>query len=234
MLRKMRSSPKSKTDLNLRDLEELRGLLNFQTMQEIVDHFLNSPYKSNALPKEANISESIIFSLCEFDCLTFVETCLAIYLSNEADEFISKLKEIRYKEKVSFKDRNHYFSDWLNNNDKKRFIKLHKDGCTLLHKALNILKEFPSKNSIIYAHKISSEFFSKLKSESYIIAFVSDKIGLDFFHVGILIKEDQIAEGLSTLYHASRSKALVVKEDIYSFIKKNNVKYVCIAKISPV
>jgi Protein of unknown function (DUF1460) len=85
----------------------------------IAKSFLNRPYKAHTL--EGNSSEKLVVNLREFDCTTFVETCIAMgltYRKNDIsfDKYKSYLKRLRYYNKGTIKgydSRIHYLSDWL-------------------------------------------------------------------------------------------------------------------------
>ena len=85
----------------------------------IAKSFLNRPYKAHTL--EGNSPEKLVVNLREFDCLSFVESCIAIGLTfrkNDIsyDKYESYLKRLRYYNKGKIKgydSRIHYFSDWL-------------------------------------------------------------------------------------------------------------------------
>ncbi len=85
----------------------------------IAKSFLNRPYKAHTL--EGNTSEKLVVNLREFDCLSFVESCIAMgltYRKNDIsyDKYESYLKRLRYYNKGKIKgyeSRIHYFSDWL-------------------------------------------------------------------------------------------------------------------------
>lgn len=85
----------------------------------IAKSFLNRPYKAHTL--DINSSEKLVVNLRDFDCSTFVESCIAMgltYRKNEIsfDKFKYYLKRLRYYNKGSIKgyeSRIHYFSDWL-------------------------------------------------------------------------------------------------------------------------
>jgi len=53
-----------------------------------------------------------------FDCMTYVETCLALAISESAEDILTNLDRIRYRDGVAdFEHRNHFVSlDWLPNN----------------------------------------------------------------------------------------------------------------------
>ena len=85
----------------------------------IAKSFLNRPYKAHTL--EGNSPEKLVVNLREFDCLSFVESCIAMGLTfrkNDIsyDKYESYLKRLRYYNKGKIKgydSRIHYFSDWL-------------------------------------------------------------------------------------------------------------------------
>lgn len=85
----------------------------------IAKSFLNRPYKAHTL--EGNTPEKLVINLREFDCLSFVETCIAMGLTYRKsdisyDKYEGYLKRLRYYNKGKIKgyeSRIHYFSDWL-------------------------------------------------------------------------------------------------------------------------
>lgn len=90
------------------------------------DYFLNSPYVEHSLEYEP---EALVVNLREFDCTTFVESCLAIsriIRSGEPDfeQFTSQLRKIRYRKGSvdGYTSRIHYFSDWIYLNNQKQII----------------------------------------------------------------------------------------------------------------
>ena len=89
----------------------------------VAKSFLNRPYKAHTL--EGNNSEKLVVNLREFDCTSFVESCIAMgltYRKNDIsfDKYESYLKRLRYYNKGKIKgyeSRIHYFSDWLYTHD---------------------------------------------------------------------------------------------------------------------
>lgn len=85
----------------------------------IAKSFLNRPYKAHTL--EGNPTEKLVVNLREFDCLSFVESCIAMgltYRKNDIsfEKYEGYLKRLRYYNKGKIKgyeSRIHYFSDWL-------------------------------------------------------------------------------------------------------------------------
>lgn len=85
----------------------------------IAKSFLNRPYKAKTL--EGNTTEKLVVNLREFDCATFVESCIAMgltYRKNNIsfEKFEGYLKRLRYYNKGKIRgydSRIHYMSDWL-------------------------------------------------------------------------------------------------------------------------
>ncbi len=102
-----------------RKIQNAQGVALDDFTLNIAKSFLNRPYKAHTL--EGNTTEKLVVNLRDFDCSTFVETCIAMgltYRKNDIsfDKFKSYLKRLRYYNKGTIKgydSRIHYFSDWL-------------------------------------------------------------------------------------------------------------------------
>ena len=80
-------------------------------------HFLGQPYQSNPLVGSATESEVFTVSLDSFDCVTYIETILALALSSKAGDFTEWLRKIRYQGgRVAWNRRNHYMTGWIRSN----------------------------------------------------------------------------------------------------------------------
>ena len=95
---------------------------------EIGRFFVSAPYKEATL--ETSGREKLVVNLHEFDCMTFVETVLAIARCAAAgklspSEFQKNVKFIRYRQgKIDgYGSRLHYFTDWLGDNEQKKVLK---------------------------------------------------------------------------------------------------------------
>lgn len=92
--------------------------------------FLGKPYQLDALGEGAQgkFSQKPLYRFDAFDCETYVDTVLALALSNSNSNtpaFQQQLLQIRYQNgKPDFYTRNHFPSvDWIPNNIKKKYIK---------------------------------------------------------------------------------------------------------------
>ncbi|MES2520373.1 MAG: N-acetylmuramoyl-L-alanine amidase-like domain-containing protein, partial [Bacteroidota bacterium] len=82
-----------------RKIQNAKGVALDDFTLNIAKSFLNRPYKAHTL--DVNTSEKLVVNLRDFDCSTFVETCIAMgltYRKNDIsfDKFKSYLKRLRY------------------------------------------------------------------------------------------------------------------------------------------
>lgn len=89
-----------------------------ELLQATAEFFLDRPYVSATLDQNKN--EALVVNLREFDCVTFIESVIALSNTVESGDFtfhnfVSHLKLIRYRdgEIVDYSSRLHYTSDWV-------------------------------------------------------------------------------------------------------------------------
>ncbi len=90
--------------------------------------FVGAPYVPKTLDPPG--PERLVVNLRTFDCVTFVESSLAlarVIRSGQHDfgAFVDELRRIRYRDGVgdSYADRLHYFSEWISVNDQKGIVR---------------------------------------------------------------------------------------------------------------
>ncbi len=90
-------------------------------------HFLGTPYVANTLDEAEE--EALVVHLDKVDCTTFVETILALTLTDKReghsyDDYKRALQFIRYRDGKldGYASRLHYFSDWIKDNERKGVI----------------------------------------------------------------------------------------------------------------
>lgn len=90
--------------------------------------FLGKPYVGSTLEKDGE--EKLVVNLREFDCTTFVETCLALSAMVRSgdisfEEYCRQLAMLRYRngQIEGYTSRLHYSSDWINENENREFWK---------------------------------------------------------------------------------------------------------------
>ena len=96
-------------------------------LQKTAEFFLDTPYVGGTLDK--NDTEKLVINLRELDCVTFVETVIALANTTASgdlsfDNFASQLQQIRYRNGVidGYDSRLHYTSDWADNNVEKKIL----------------------------------------------------------------------------------------------------------------
>jgi hypothetical protein len=99
-----------------------------QTIIRIAETFVGAPYVPGTL--EAAGPERLIVNLRVFDCVTLIESVIAIARvvhSGEPDfrAFTRELARIRYRagEQAGYPSRLHYFSDWIADNEARGFLR---------------------------------------------------------------------------------------------------------------
>lgn len=192
-------------------------------------HFLDIGYTESTLIGDQNTPEVFVINLEGVDCMTLCEYVEAMRLSHSFDEFESNLKRVRYKSgAVSFTSRNHFFSNWRQNN--AGFVSdvtenIGTDKVTTVQKTLNMKEDgtyflpgiLPVESDISYipSDAIDDSVFDKLGTGDY-AGIYSERKGLDVSHVGIIIKEGADI----FLRHASSQKETgrVVDQDFRLYV----------------
>ena len=97
-------------------------------MQTVGRHFEGRPYLTGTL--DAPPTETLVIRFDGFDCVTFVETALALARSAQAADttyagFARRLAEQRYRNggPVGYCNRLHYFTDWLADNAERGLVR---------------------------------------------------------------------------------------------------------------
>ncbi|HPR33739.1 MAG TPA: DUF1460 domain-containing protein [Prolixibacteraceae bacterium] len=95
---------------------------------DVARSFLGTPYAGQTL--ELGEDESLVVNLREFDCTTFIETCMALTFTvasgkNEFSDFLDYLQQIRYRNGHvdGYLSRLHYFSEWIMANQARGYLR---------------------------------------------------------------------------------------------------------------
>jgi hypothetical protein len=185
--------------------------------------FLGRPYTTAPLIGSAEQPEEFIASLDGFDCVTYVETVLALACASKVDEFSDWLRRIRYESGVvDWKRRNHYMTRWIHNNTRIGAVR-RVSMRVPLRKKLRTLGVIPGLPTLPIrfecAPKTSFSRFKRYLKTGDIIFFASIRKYLDVFHCGVLVRENEKLR----LRHASRRNNGVVEQDLNEFLKGNRM-----------
>lgn len=189
--------------------------------------FLGTDYREYTLLGERNTPEVLVVNLQGVDCFTFIDYVEAMRISGSFSDFAANLKKIRYRGgRISFEDRNHYFTDWTEFNAafvKDATAEIGKSATMRVRKVLNLkndgtpwiagIRSAQREIKYIPSHAAEEEVLNGLRTGDY-AGIYSEAPGLDVSHVGIIIK----GKGDVCLRHASSRHGKVVDEDLRNYI----------------
>jgi hypothetical protein len=196
-------------------------------LRKRIDHLsellLGRAYVEGSLGGGPELPEELRISLRAFDCVTFIETVLALAFARTIEEFIDTVRGIRYEDgEVDWARRNHYMVDWARNNEKRGFVSNLTEGPCAIAKTctLNLIAGLPEKTtsfSYFLAQHIAD--IAGLFETGDLILFVSTKETLDVFHTGFLIERKE----RWFLRHATRTAGAVIDQELVEFINQNTL-----------
>jgi hypothetical protein len=105
-------------------LTALRGRPLDSRLLALGERFLGTPYAYSPLGEGEGVDPDPRFRLDQVDCLTFVETVMALALSDTAEDVLHLLDSIRYRGRPEYAARNHLMeAQWLPSNAAKGWIR---------------------------------------------------------------------------------------------------------------
>ncbi|HUO06474.1 MAG TPA: N-acetylmuramoyl-L-alanine amidase-like domain-containing protein [Candidatus Binataceae bacterium] len=192
---------------------------------------LGHPYKSNPLIGSADTDEVFTAAMDGFDCVTYIETVLALARASIVNDFIERLRKIRYERgRIQWARRNHYTTRWIRNNVREMIIRPVSMPARLTVTRERILNVIPG----LAVHRIRikcvpksavSQIVSRLQTGD-LIFFASVRRNLDVFHAGIIVRDGE----RTLIRHASRSHGVVVEQKLSDFLKANRMAGVIVAR----
>jgi hypothetical protein len=192
---------------------------------------LGYPYRTNPLIGSPDTREVFTSSLDGFDCVTYIETVLALARAGSVDDFIEWLRKIRYEQgRIEWKRRNHYMTTWIRNNVRAGIIRrVSTPTLPMLSKerVLNVVKGLAVRRiRVRCAPKRAVPRLAAYCQTGDLVFFVSTRRNLDVFHAGILVRDGESV----IMRHASRSQGAVVNQNLSEFIKANRMAGVILAR----
>jgi hypothetical protein len=196
----------------------------------VSQNFLGIPYRQLTLIGNRQIPEKLVIDLNGMDCFTFLDYIEAIRMSSSLADFPLVLQRVRYRGGVvTYRTRNHFFTDWAVYNT--GFVK-DVTGEIGQGKAVAVQKELNRKAdgtfllegvetractlTVIPAAALNEEVAANMRTGDY-AGIYSEMEGLDVSHVGIVIrKQDTLF-----LRHASSSTGAgtVIDQDFLEYMK---------------
>jgi hypothetical protein len=199
-------------------------------VETISRRFLGVPYLDNPLGGSMLSHESLTASLDAFDCVTYVESILALALASRPEDFPDNLRCIRYRDgNVDWRARNHYMTTWIRNNVRSGFVRNLTQGVGLVERSrkLNIVEGLTGKTVRVRSIR-KRDFLRRVSGASSgdLVFFASTRRNLDVFHCGILIRSGE----RTLLRHAARSRGRVLDQDFDGFLTANRMSGVILVR----
>jgi hypothetical protein len=200
-------------------------------IEVISRQLLGRPYKTNPLAGSADTAEVFTTSLDGFDCVTYIETVLALARASRIDDFAGWLRKIRYQDgRVQWQRRNHYMALWIRNNARQGIItqvSVPALPTVSRERVLNIVPGIAARRiSVRSVPKRAVPLLEPHLQTGDLIFFGSTRRNLDVFHAGIIVRDcDQLR-----LRHASRSHGRVLEEDLGEFLTDNRMAGVIVVR----
>jgi N-acetylmuramoyl-L-alanine amidase-like protein len=194
-------------------------------------YFLGHSYIPNPLIGSADTAEVFTASLDGFDCVTYIETIVALARASNVDDFIASLRKLRYEQgRIQWERRNHYMTLWIRNNVRNGTIRpVSMPAVPILsrERVLNVVPGLAAQRTRMKCvPKAAMRRLEPHLQSGDLIFFVSTRKNLDVFHAGILVRE-----GTRVLMrHASRSRSLVVEQELSEFLKANRMAGVIVVR----
>jgi cell wall-associated NlpC family hydrolase len=191
---------------------------------------LGLPYEANPLGDSPETPEVFTASLTGFDCVTYVETVLALSLAATPGEFADWLRRIRYEDgRVEWARRNHYMTGWIRSNARIGVVRriaagVHAKSKDRLLDAVPGLRPTRARFSCVPKREMR-RLERRLKTGD-LIFFASTRAHLDVFHCGILVRDGDRFR----MRQAARSRQCVVEQDLSDFLGANRMAGVVVVR----
>jgi cell wall-associated NlpC family hydrolase len=216
--------------LNRRQLNQLLSKARHSAsaagrMDVLSRDFLGRPYRQGPLIGSADSAEVFTASLDGFDCVTYIETVLALARASDVDDFIKWLRQIRYQQGcIRWERRNHYMTSWIRHNLRQGMIRpvsIPRVPIVSRQRVLNAvpgLAARPARVNCVPKPAAKRLVEPHLQSGD-LIFFVSTRRNLDVFHAGIIVRGNEKI----LMRHASRSHGMVVEQELDDFLTENRM-----------
>ncbi|MCX7296438.1 MAG: DUF1460 domain-containing protein [Hyphomicrobiales bacterium] len=185
---------------------------------------IGAPYRSHTLIGGPRRAEKFVTRDDVFDCVTYCEAVLAAALVRTPADYDSLLRQIRYRDGVvAWRQRNHYFTQWCDNNIANNICtRVGMPGGFSIDKKLYWMPSLGAPRMAVAGIPRASLLANKsMLATGDVIAFMSPRPRLDYFHTGLIVIAPN---GEPRLRHAAQSRGRVLDEPLARFLSVNHVK----------
>lgn len=223
-------------DLRPRRVDQLLSQVKSESsipirIEKLSRYFLGRAYQADPLIGSANKAEVCTAPLDAFDCVTYIETVLALSCARNVDDFTARLRKIRYERGVvQWQRRNHYMTLWIRNNVREgllRMVSIPAVPIVTRDRVLNVVLGLaPRRTRMKCVPKRAVPRLARYLQTGDLIFFASTRKHLDIFHAGIIVRD----RGKVLMRHASRSQGGVVEQELSDFLKANRMTGVIVVR----
>jgi hypothetical protein len=209
-------------------------------------YLMDAPYSAKTL-EVCGKNERLVVNLRQFDCVTLVESCLALVHTLKSrdqsfEAYCAELRNIRYRNGnlTDYSSRLHYFTEWIANNETK--AKVINLTAGFGGKSMPLTLDFMSHNAGLYPQMSDQEIHAEIKDveknisnrmffyipkitpvnskirNGDILCLTSKVAGIGISHVGIAFRLD----GVLYMLHASltNQKVEITPEPFAKYISQ--------------
>jgi hypothetical protein len=192
-------------------------------MKLISSRLLGAPYLTHPLLGSLQEPEQLSARMDGFDCVTYVETVLALSRAANLDDFFQQLRALRYAGgEVSYATRLHFSTAWNKANIQRGILQDVTQGALTAEclKTLGAAVGLPARSERFrYFPKAKYAELTPTLRDGDLIFFVSGRQWLDTNHAGMVFR----AGPQLLLRHASRSHTQVTEQPLADFVSKNKM-----------
>ncbi|HEY0811279.1 MAG TPA: N-acetylmuramoyl-L-alanine amidase-like domain-containing protein [Longimicrobiales bacterium] len=156
--------------------ERLDTLPIGEVVARVGSWFVGAPYTPATL--EAEGAEHLVVNLREFDCVTYVESMLALARviksgGDDFSDFRGELQKIRYRDGklADYPSRLHYFSDWIRDNHRKGIVEDHTQSLGGVMDGEPI--DFMTQHRTAYRQLAEQRFFDDVRAQEIALTRIS-------------------------------------------------------------
>jgi len=189
---------------------------------------LGAPYLAHPLIGSPTTPEQLVTRVDAFDCVTLVESVLALGRAQSPARFADELIALRYhRGRIDWHERNHYTSEWIDRNQAAaRLDRVLPELWIGEDRRLSVLEGYRVvERRVCFLPVERAGALAGAARTGDVVAFVSPRDDLDCFHVGLLVVDGEVR-----LRHASRSLGSVVEVPLAEFLARNATPGLLVAR----
>lgn len=202
-------------------LKEAQAYASFrERLDYLSQRLLGRPYLSHPLIGAPTQPEQLVTRMDGFDCVTYLETVLALAGAHDVESYLQRLRRLRYEDgEISYVKRLHYTTHWHRTHVREGWLQDLSafEGSVARTKTLNRVPGIgPQTVSFRLYPRAQLKAVTRWLQDGDLIYFVSPRPGLDTYHVGMLFRSgDQWM-----MRHAARHLQRVTEQPLAAFFQQ--------------